>query len=159
MMTQFLKLLTVLSVLLKACQCQENDTAAVTVSKCCEVDSILVEKSLGIRTCRKRSELLDIDLRLARTKWEPAFYEDGLEVIGPKTIVLQIGLPGCDFHNGDRLFAVSHSRKTDDELRLLTNGTMSHRLVHSEKRASDHVLYQADQYCMDDLIVTHNHTR
>ena len=115
---------------------------------------------LGQRTCKKRKELLHIDFVLGRTKWEPAFFQDGLEVIGPKSIVLQMGMPKCDFENGDQLFAVSHSRKSDDELRLLTNGSMSHRLVHSDhiNITSERVLYGPDKYCMDDLIVTHNHT-
>ena len=94
---------------------QENET--VKVSKCCEVNSILVEENLGHRTCKKRKELLHIDLQLGRTKWEPAFFQDGLEVIGPKSIQLQMGMPKCDFEAGDQLFAVSHSRKNDDELR------------------------------------------
>ena len=94
---------------------QENET--VKVSKCCEVNSILVEENLGHRTCKKRKELLHIDLQLGRTKWEPAFFQDGLEVIGPRSIVLKIGMPKCDFEAGDQLFAVSHSRKNDDELR------------------------------------------
>ena len=94
---------------------QENET--VKVSKCCEVNSLLVEENLGHRTCKKRKELLHIDLQLGRTKWEPAFFQDGLEVIGPKSIQLQMGMPKCDFEAGDQLFAVSHSRKNDDELR------------------------------------------
>ena len=94
---------------------QENET--VKVSKCCEVNSILVEENLGHRTCKKRKELLHIDLQLGRTKWEPAFFQDGLEVLGPKSIQLQMGMPKCDFEAGDQLFAVSHSRKNDDELR------------------------------------------
>ena len=48
--------------------------------------------------------------------------------------------------------------KSDDELILLTNGTMSHRLVHSEKKASARRLYKPDKYCMDDLIINHNFT-
>ena len=48
--------------------------------------------------------------------------------------------------------------KSDDELMLLTNGSMSHRLVHSEKKASERRLYAPDKYCMDDLIITHNFT-
>ena len=94
---------------------QENET--VKVSKCCEVNSLLVEENLGHRTCKKRKELLHIDLQLGRTKWEPAFFQDGIEVIGPRSIVLQMGMPKCDFEAGDQLFAVSHSRKNDDELR------------------------------------------
>ena len=138
---------------------EKNDTT-VKVSKCCEVDSLLVEENLGQRTCKKRSELLHIDLTLARTKWEPAFFQNGIEVIGPRSIVLQMGIPKCNYEAGDVLFAVSHSRKTDDELRLLTNGTMSHRLVHTNhiNITSKRVLYKPDKYCMDDLIVTHEHT-
>jgi len=137
---------------------QENET--VKVSKCCEVNSLLVEENLGHRTCKKRKELLHIDLQLGRTKWEPAFFQDGLEVIGPRSIVLQMGMPKCDFEAGDQLFAVSHSRKNDDELRLLTNGTMSHRLVHTDhiNITSQRVFYGPDKYCMDDIIVTHNYT-
>ena len=130
----------------------------VTVSKCCEVDSILVESSLSVRLCKKRSELLHIDLRLARSKWEPAFYENEREVLGPKTIVLNVGVPKCNVPNGEILFGASHNRKSDDEFRLLTNGTMSHRLVHSENMASEKLLYSPQKYCMDDLIITHNHT-
>ncbi len=137
---------------------QELNQSSVTVAKCCEVDSILVEATFGVRNCRKRSELLHIDLRLSRTKWEPAFYEDGLEVIGPKTIALQIGVPKCDPHLGEFIFGVKHARRSDDEFRLLTNGSMTHRLVHSDKKVSKTVLYGRDKYCIDDLIITHNHT-
>jgi hypothetical protein len=109
----------------------QNETLeqdSVTVAKCCEVDSILVESALGVRICRKRTDLLAFDLRMARSSWEPAFKDDeGREVLGPRTIVVKIGNPKCDFANGDLIFPVSHSRKTDDELMLLSNGTLSHR--------------------------------
>ena len=59
---------------------------------------------------------------------------------------------------GDVLFAAMNHGRSDDELMLLTNGSMSHRLVHSEKKASDRRLYAPDKYCMDDLIITHNYT-
>ena len=147
-----------LTLLALALSAKAENKDPVMVSKCCEVHSILVETALGVRTCKNRSELLHIDLRLGNTKWEPPFYENGIEVIGPKSIVLKIGTPQCDFANGDIIVPVSHSRKSDDELRLLTNGTMSHRLVHSEKEASDRYFYGNDKYCMDDLIVTHNFT-
>ena len=106
---------------------QENET--VKVSKCCEVNSLLVEENLGHRTCKKRKELLHIDLQLGRTKWEPAFFQDGLEVIGPKSIQLQMGMPKCNFEAGDQLFAVSHSRKNDDELRSGSFGYVSDMVV------------------------------
>ena len=75
-----------------------NDTTVI-VSKCCEINSLLVEANLGQRICKKRSELLHIDLQLARTKWEPAFFKNGVEVIGPKTVVLQIGKVIFSFKN------------------------------------------------------------
>ena len=74
-----------------------NDSAAVKVSKCCEIDALLVETAPGRRDCKKRSDLLHIDLRLARSTWGPAFYDNGREVLGPKSMVLQTGVPKCDF--------------------------------------------------------------
>ena len=77
---------------------EPNDTnKPVRVSKCCEIDFLLVESHPGLRECKKRSELLHIDLRLARSTWGPAFHENGREVLGPKSVVLQIGRPKCDF--------------------------------------------------------------
>lgn len=133
----------------------------VHVNKCCEVDSLLVESSLGARECRRRTELLHVDVRMARAKWEPSFHDasTGREVIGPQVYVLDIGIPRCDLKAGEHMFPVSHSRRTDDELMLLTNGTLSHQLVHERDNATSmRFLYPTAKYCIDDLIATHNFT-
>ena len=55
----------------------------VTITKCCDYDEILVETSLSNRICKKRKNLLQYGLWLARYKWEPAFQdENGKEVHG-----------------------------------------------------------------------------
>ena len=90
---------------------ETSEVGSVTVSKCCQVDEVLVETSITSRVCRKRSDLLHIDLRMARSKWEPAFYEEGREVIGPRTtIVVNVGLPDCDLRH-DILFSATSSRR------------------------------------------------
>ena len=94
-----------------------NDSVPIKVSKCCEIDALLVETAPGRRDCKKRSDLLHIDLRLARSTWGPAFYENGREVLGPKSMALLTGVPKCDFE-GKKVFSrkvlsMSHpSRKT-----------------------------------------------
>ena len=55
----------------------------ITITKCCDYDEILVETSLSNRLCKKRKNLLQYGLWLARYKWEPAFQdENGKEVHG-----------------------------------------------------------------------------
>lgn len=80
-----------------------NDSVPVKVSKCCEIDALLVETAPGRRDCKKRSDLLHIDLRLARSTWGPAFYDNGREVLGPKSMVLQTGVPKCNFEGKFRI--------------------------------------------------------
>ena len=130
----------------------------VKVTKCCELDQLVVESHPGHRACRKRTDLLHIDLKFGRTRWEPSFHDSntGQVTLGPRTYVLEFGPPACSA--GDVMFAVSHSPKTDDKLMLLENGTMSHQLVHNENMASKRVLYPPGRYCVDDLIITHNFT-
>ena len=80
-----------------------SNDSAVKVSKCCEIDALLVETAPGRRDCKKRSDLLHIDLRLARSTWGPAFYDNGREVLGPKSMVLQTGVPKCNFEGKFRI--------------------------------------------------------
>ena len=66
-----------------------------------------METAPGRRDCKKRSDLLHIDLRLARSTWGPAFYDNGREVLGPKSMVLQTGVPKCDFEGEFKKFLES----------------------------------------------------
>ncbi len=114
----------------------------VVVNKCCELNEILVESHPGARGCRKRSDLLHIDLRLARSGWEPGFHDvnTGQVVLGPRSYVIKFGPPKCK--STDVMFAVSHSPRTDDEIMLLSNGTLAHRLVHEEiQETSERIMY------------------
>jgi hypothetical protein len=80
----------------------------IRVSKCCEFDSLLIESNLGVRECRRRADVLHLNVDVSRRKWEPAFFdpESGDEIIGPEKYVLDIGVPACESHESK--FAVFH---------------------------------------------------
>jgi hypothetical protein len=80
----------------------------IRVSKCCEFDSLLIESNLGVRECRRRADVLHLNVDVSRRKWEPAFFdpESGDEIIGPEKYVLDIGVPNCESHESK--FAVFH---------------------------------------------------
>ena len=47
----------------------------IRVSKCCEFDSLLIESNLGVRECRRRADVLHLNVDVSRRKWEPAFFD------------------------------------------------------------------------------------
>ncbi len=55
------------------------------------------------------------------------------------------------------VFAVYHHESTYDDLMLLRNGSLAHRLVHRhDDSSSDRVLYPPGKYCVDDMIMAHD---
>ena len=122
----FLKANFVQSISTEKSAVNETDKAVV-VSKCCEVHEILVETRLGVRECKKRTDLLHIDLKFRTSTWEPAFFEDGREIHGPRSIVLNEGMPKCDFDAGEVLHPVVHNQRIDHghDLKLLLNGKVN----------------------------------
>jgi len=143
----------------------DDISKTITITKCCDYDEILVETSLSNRLCKKRKNLLQYGLWLARYKWEPAFQdENGKEVHGPKSIELKYGngtngKPQCAFQKGEFAFPVFHSRKSNDDFKLLVNGTLTHRVKHGDGESSEWYQYTSPKYCLDDLLVTHNFTQ
>ena len=103
----------------------------VTVQKCCPLDSVLVEVSLGLRRCQKRSTLANVDQQISAAKWEPSFFSPHTftEEIGPRTYDTTVGEPSCDVSESPFPVFV-HDLRTDDSLRLLSNGSLSHHLEH-----------------------------
>ena len=126
---------------------QEDDPVFITpklclnfqlvVGKCCEVESILVEVSLGHRECRPRSDIHGggvnsnnltgtTDTEAASSSqsssvrwWSPIFFdlEKDAEVPRPATYELKAGLPTCDYDDlGEVLFAAYHHDNTFDNL-------------------------------------------
>ena len=131
--------------------------AKVTVQKCCDLDSILVEVSFGIRQCQKRRNLRRVDLQVSSAKWEPSFYSSTTfkEVLGPRSFLTQIGLPECESH--ENMFSVYvHDLRTDDSLRLLSNGSLSHHLEHGNETAQPRIFYPPGKYCVDDMLILSN---
>ncbi len=128
------------------------------VSKCCPLQSVLEEYHNGNGSgiaCRRRSELL-LD------RWRQKFHDPatGTEVEGPVSyLLLDDKLPTCDKEAGEVMFPVyEHDVNTFDELLLLANGSLAHRVVHGEGLASRQVIYAPGKYCVDDMILTHNLT-
>ena len=76
----------------------------------------------------------------------------------PAAYELRVGPPACDAAAGaESLFAAYHHENTFDNLMLLTNGSLAHKLVH-EGFESPTVVYPAGKYCVDDMVVLHNAT-
>ena len=100
----------------------------LVVGKCCEVESILVEVSLGHRECRPRSDIHNSSGNLTSPSeaalstvrhWSPVFFdlEKDAEVPRPATYELKAGLPTCDRDGaGEVMFAVYHHENTFDNL-------------------------------------------
>ena len=67
-----------------------------------------VETSLGRRECKRRADILHVDIDVSRRKWEPAFFDPdtAMEIPGPEKYVLEVGIPSCLPH--EYLFAVFH---------------------------------------------------
>ena len=107
------------------------EAGKVAVQKCCPLDSVLVEVSLGLRRCQKRSTLANVDRQVSADKWEPSFFspETFTEEIGPRTYDTLVGEPKCEV--SESVYPVFvHDLRTDDSLRLLSNGSLSHHLEH-----------------------------
>ena len=59
------------------------------------------------------------------------------------------------------MFPVYHHEHTFDDLMLLPNGSLAHRLVHKDNNDdknsghswTDRILYAPDKYCVDDLVL------
>ena len=87
-----------------------------------------------------------------------------LNILGPKSIELKYGngtngKPQCAFQKGEFAFPVFHSRKSNDDFKLLVNGTLTHRVKHGDGESSEWYQYTSPKYCLDDLLVTHNFTQ
>ena len=98
-----------------------SDTSAkvvgpVRVQKCCEFDSLLVEVTLGRRECKRRADILHVDIDVTRRKWQPTFFDpdSGMEIPGPEKYVLEIGVPSCQPH--ETQFAVFHHQVRKSQL-------------------------------------------
>ena len=149
-----------------AVQSDIDQPKKVTVSKCCDLDKIMVEIHPHIpRSCEKRKKYLHIDIQNkglqaslgTYTPWEPAFFDEkGHEVAGPREYAIMHGTPfengNCN-KRGEIMYPVVHNRKNGNEMMLFENGTLSHRMVHeNEKLQSDRYYYDKTKYCLDDLI-------
>ncbi len=108
---------------------------------------------MGSRACHNRS-LLPIGVS-SRARWQPVFFDPdtGTEVAQPKTFVLDEVYPKCDGEN-EVMHAVYHHEHTYDDLMLLSNGSLSHRLVHDKDDTSSRkMLYPPGKYCVDDMVI------
>ena len=60
---------------------------------------------------------------------------------------------------GEISMAIYHHETTDDDMNLLKNGSLVHRLVSETGHTTDRYIYGPDKYCVDDLIIAHNETQ
>jgi len=97
--------------------------AMVTVNKCCQVDSLLLEVSAGVRRCQEPDE------DASNSRWQPIFFDldTGVEAERPKGYELRQAMPECDEQAGEVLWPVYHHERTSDDLMLGANGTLMHR--------------------------------
>ena len=139
----------------------ENSTgnSITVVSKCCPVDSVLVEISLGERICQRRSEALE-EARGGPARWSPVFFDlaSGHEVTRPATYELKSGKPACDVEAGEVMYPVYHHENTLDDMMLLLNGSLAHQLVHQGQKQSERAIFAPSKYCLEDMVVKHNTT-
>lgn len=128
------------------------------VSKCCPVDSVLVETSLGQRECQRRTEAL-AEAR-GQARWSPVFFDlaTGHEVMRPATYELRSGKPACNVDAGEVMYPVYHHENTLDDMMLLQNGSLAHQLVHQGQKQSEQVLFPPSKYCLEDMVAKYNLT-
>ena len=120
--------------------------ARVTVQKCCRLEEVLVEVSLGLRRCQKRSTLANVDRQMSSGKWEPSFFSPKtfVEEIGPRSYDTLVGEPSCE--GSESVYPVFvHDLRTDDSVRLLSNGSLSHHLEHKNRNDTQEALDAKDR--------------
>ncbi|XP_040568068.1 probable G-protein coupled receptor Mth-like 5 isoform X1 [Lepeophtheirus salmonis] len=123
-------------------------TTPIKINKCCPLDSILYQKTLeDERICIKKKSTNE-DL----TIWSPIFFD--AESVSPLEIVpnyaLDEGIPDCS--NDSLLVSALHHEHSIDEFKLLSNGSVSHRLSRSGSIIGKERVFHLGDYCLDEIL-------